>query len=190
MIKIGGSLYGTQYLIEWLQAISSLSKKKLIIVPGGGPFADQVRLADEKYKLDDSCAHNMAVMAMQQYGSLIASLCPTIVTAKTREKIQLAWQNYKAVVWEPYNMLQDEYELEKSWDVTSDSIAVWLASKLDLKNVLLVKSSIYVSENKGLDELVKSNCVDPGLKELAYKAEINLHILHKSQAKGLKSLIE
>jgi len=189
-IKIGGSMYGSQYLVEWLQAISDRSTKKIIIVPGGGPFADQVRQADEKYNLDQVRTHNMAIMAMQQYGTLLASLCPTVVTADTRNKIQLAWQNSKAVVWEPYNMLRDECELEKSWDVTSDSITIWLASKLGLKNVILVKSSKSILEHKDIDELTKSNCLDPGFKELVNQAGITLHILHKSQVKEFGRLIE
>ncbi len=188
-IKIGGSLYGSQYLVKWLQAISEQSKKKLIIIPGGGPFADQVRQADEKYNLDQVNTHNMAIMAMQQYGALLASLCPSIVTANSKDKIHLAWKKSKAVVWEPYEMLRDECELEKSWDITSDSITIWLANKLDLENVLLVKSSNHVLENKGLDELTISNCVDPGFKELVRQAGINLHILHKSQVKEFERLI-
>ena len=189
-IKIGGSLYGSQYLVEWLRAVSDCETKKIIIIPGGGPFADQVRNADEKYNLDQVRAHDMAIMAMQQYGSLLASLCPAVVTANTSDKIQLAWEHSKVVVWEPYEMLRDECELEKSWDITSDSITIWLASKLGLENVLLVKSSKYVLEYRDIDELTQLNCVDPGFKELVNQSGITLHILHKSQAKEFELLID
>jgi len=125
IIKIGGSLYNSKYLIHWLDAISSYSSKNLIVVPGGGPFADQVRQADDKFNLDQCCAHNMAILAMQQYGNMLVSLCPRLIAVNSVEKIRQVWGSSKTAVWEPYEMVRDQYNLDKSWDVTSDSLALW-----------------------------------------------------------------
>ncbi len=189
-IKIGGSLYGSKYLVEWLKAIDHFANKNVIIVPGGGPFADQVRQADEKFSLPQEQAHNMALMAMQQYGTLLVSLCSSMIKANSKEEIYSAWKDSKIAIWEPYEMLRDNNEIEKSWNVTSDSLAVWLAQELELKNLILVKSSEKVIEEKNIESLTSSNCVDAKFNKFIKKAKINPHILHKSQISEFKNLIE
>lgn len=39
----------------------------VLIVPGGGPFADSVRVADEKFGIGAEASHWMAVLSMEQY---------------------------------------------------------------------------------------------------------------------------
>ena len=188
-IKIGGSLYDSKHLTSWLDAISQYSNTKIIIIPGGGPFADQVRRADEKFHLNQIHSHNMAVMAMQQYSQMLASLCPVMLLANSTEKIQQAWCETNAVIWEPYEMVRDQCSLPRSWNITSDSLAVWLASILEINNLLLVKSSIEVLEKTNLVALEENKCLDPGLIELSYKSKINLHFLHKTKVSDLQSLL-
>ena len=188
-IKIGGSLYDSRYLVEWLHSINEYSAKNIVIIPGGGPFADLVRQADGKHHLDQAHAHNMAVMAMQQYGTFLASLCPNMILANTTEKIHLAWQKSIAAIWEPYEMLREECDLDRSWDITSDSLSVWLARKLELKNLLLVKSSKDVLKEKNIDRLSKKNCIDPYFSEYVKLSKINVHVLHKSELKKFKNLL-
>ena len=189
-IKIGGSLYDSSYLVEWLNVIDQYSSAKIVIIPGGGPFADQVRLTDEKYQLNPIHSHNMAVMGMQQYGFLLASLCPMMILAKTINEIHAAWKNSKVAIWEPYKMISEECELEKTWDVTSDSLAVWLANKLSLKNLLLVKSSEFVLEEKDITELINNNCIDSNFKKLVNSLGVCPHILHRSEINKFKIMME
>lgn len=189
VIKIGGSLYSSKYLVQWLDAINAYSSKKIVIVPGGGPFADQVRLADEKFNLHQDYSHNMAVLAMQQYGCSLASLCAGLATASSAEQIYQSWGASKAVIWEPYEMVRDQCRLDKTWDVSSDSLAVWLASILGVKNLLLVKSSKQVLDTKDLEILAKDKCIDTALQKLASTYQVDIHILHKSKANDLHELL-
>jgi aspartokinase-like uncharacterized kinase len=184
-IKIGGSLYASKYLTQWLGILHQVTGTKIIIIPGGGPFADQVRQADEKFSLNHIQVHNMAVMAMQQYGNMLASLSPDLIAANSIDVIYAAWEASKVVIWEPYEMVRDECELEKSWQVTSDSLAVWLASKLKINNLLLVKSTKQVLKKTSLSALTASKCIDPGLQKLATNYHINIHFLHKSKSSDL-----
>lgn len=183
-IKIGGSLYDSEYLIQWLKVINERINRDIVIIPGGGPFADQVRSADKKFKLGVN-AHSMAVMAMQQYGGVLASLCTDMVEADTIEKVHIAWSKSKTAIWQPYEMVRDQCELDACWDVSSDSLAVWLASKLEINNLLLVKSSDVVIGETNLDVLAASHCIDPELKELANKYQVNIHLSHKSKSNDL-----
>ena len=188
-IKIGGSLYDSPYLEEWLNVIDQYSSAKIVIIPGGGPFTDQVRCADEKYRLNPMHSHNMAVMGMQQYGTVLASLCPTMKLANAQNKIHEAWEDLKVAIWEPYSMVSEECEFDKTWEVTSDSLSVWLANKLNLKNLLLIKSSDYVLEEKNITILSENNCIDSNFQTLANDAKICAHVLHKTEFNAFKTLL-
>ncbi len=190
VIKIGGSLYNSKQLVSWLNAINKCSDKKIIVVPGGGPFADQVRRADEKYSLNQDHAHHMAVMAMQQFSHLLASLCPAMPLANSETKIHHLWNNVNAVIWGPYEMVRDQCDLPNSWDITSDSLAVWLASIFKINNLLLVKSTKEVLERTDLAVLADKKCIDPDLLELSKNSKIKIHILHKSKVCEFQSLLK
>jgi aspartokinase-like uncharacterized kinase len=188
VIKIGGSLYNSKFLVQWLNSISEYTSKNIIIVPGGGPFADQVRLADEKFRLGAN-AHNMAVMAMQQYANVLASLCPVMTLAHSIEGVHQIWGESKVAIWEPYEMVRDQCTLDETWDITSDSLAVWLASILEIKNLLLIKSSKQVLETINLEIFAKNGCIDPALQELANSYQVDIHVSHKSKANNLYELL-
>ena len=53
VIKLGGSLLSSESLKEWLSVIVKHGAGKLVIVPGGGIFADKVRDEQQKWKFDD-----------------------------------------------------------------------------------------------------------------------------------------
>ena len=189
VIKIGGSLYTSEYLKKWLDAIANFTDRNIVIVPGGGPFADQVRATDKEFNLDQKKAHLMAVLAMQQYGTMLSSICPNMLLANSKVKIQHAWENKKVAVWEPFDMVRDECTLEASWAHTSDSIAAWLAAHMQIKHLLLIKSADKVMENKDLSVLAEHECVDKKLLGLVKEYNLILHVLHKSQKSELENLI-
>ena len=188
-VKVGGSLFDSKYLMDCLASINKNKNKKIIIIPGGGPFADQVRLADDKFCLEPHHSHNMAVLAMQQFGYVLASMSSEFVLANTTEKINQAWNLSKVVIWEPYLMVSDQCTLDRAWDVTSDSLAAWLASELGMRNLLLIKSSEKVLETTDLTELARVGCVDIGLQDLVDRYQINAFVLHKSKSDSLSELL-
>ena len=73
VLKIGGSLAKKPYsLIRLTKVLVDLAKtKNILIVPGGGGFADNVRLYYQKFNLSEESAHKMAILAMDQYGYLL-----------------------------------------------------------------------------------------------------------------------
>src|SRR4029079_5610893 len=48
----------------------------LLVVPGGGAFADAVRDHDRRFGLAPGTAHRMAVLGMDQFGWALAELIP------------------------------------------------------------------------------------------------------------------
>lgn len=140
VVKLGGSLLEhPQALQRWLRIVAG-GGGRLVVVPGGGPFADAVRIAQRKSGIDDRTAHRMALLAMEQYGVLLASLAPVLAPAESVGAMREALQRGRVPVWMPFRMVVDAKDIEASWGVTSDSLAAWLAHELDASALWLVKS--------------------------------------------------
>lgn len=175
VVKLGGSLYGTTELTQWLTTLSEHAKHQpIIIVPGGGPFAEQVRQAQQVYGFDDSHAHHMAILAMAQFGLLISSLCSNSHT------FSIAPEQTGLSVWLPDSQLLSEAGLDHSWDITSDSLALWLANSLNAEQLVLVKQSNETS--KSIRKLTELGVIDVGFSSLFLKSAVNSQIIHAKHA--------
>ena len=71
-IKIGGSLLGNKKLTHFLKLIVK-QKKRCVLIPGGGIFADIVRQQQRKLKFDNLTAHNLSILSMLQVGYILQS---------------------------------------------------------------------------------------------------------------------
>ncbi len=161
VIKLGGSLLGQPELKAWLDKLVKYGDGKVVIVPGGGVFADAVRDAQVKTGIDDATAHQMAVVAMDQYATLMTGLNSDLVMASSELEIaERGWQ-HRAVVWKPSEMVLADNDLPMSWDLTSDSLAAWLATKLNAQHLLVVKSMPPSSVKKiDISDLMLDSVVD------------------------------
>src|SRR5690606_4380152 len=105
------------------------------IVPGGGILADAVYESQMMSGISDEVAHKMAVMAMDQYGTLLAGLNTELVTASSELEIaERGWQ-HRAIVWLPSSMVIADESIPTNWEITSDSLAAWLAQKLNAEHL-------------------------------------------------------
>lgn len=138
VVKVGGSLAGSAQLPHWLAALATAGA---VIVPGGGPFADQVRALQRHWGFADGPAHRMAILAMAQYGTMLAALQPVLETAGDLNGLSRAVVEGRSVVWLPEPDRLPVAEIEADWDLTSDSLAAWLAGALGRSRLLLVKST-------------------------------------------------
>ncbi len=137
VVKLGGSHAASFLLRPWLAAVAGVAG--VVVVPGGGPFADAVRAAQPKMGFGDRAAHDMGLLAMAQYGLALAGIEPRLVPADTLEALRDAIGIGRVAVWLPWPMLRDAPDIPAAWDVTSDSLALWLAAALGTPRVLLVK---------------------------------------------------
>src|SRR4051794_16524117 len=119
VIKLGGSHAFAPHLRPWIAAIAR-QRGSIVLVPGGGPFADAVRAAQPKMGFDDGAAHRMALLAMEQYGCALASDSKRFALADTRAAIDRALRLEQVPVWLPTRMVLAAPEIPASWDVTSD----------------------------------------------------------------------
>jgi aspartokinase-like uncharacterized kinase len=155
VIKLGGGLLAAAGHFESaLDVIGALGQKhRVLIVPGGGPFADVVRDVDRQYRLSDDAAHWMAMLGMDQYAELIASRLPGAVLVTGLDEIAAASAAPGRVpVLAPTRLLRERDPLPHSWDVTSDSIAAWITGVIGARRLVLVKPPGVSSEPAGRPE--------------------------------------
>jgi aspartokinase-like uncharacterized kinase len=140
VIKVGGSLAEEpEMLIALCTKLSQLAENyELIVVPGGGKFADVVRDADYHFNLSSGVSHRMAILGVDQFGMLLAQITPnSCATYLLQDAKQLA-ETETVPIFLPSHLLFREEPLKKSWDVTSDSIAAYVAGRLQATKLVLV----------------------------------------------------
>ncbi|AKB22159.1 amino acid kinase [Methanosarcina sp. WH1] len=179
VIKLGGSLLseapelidrliiefgsGTSGAVSEKQA-SEKSLYSILIVPGGGIFTDAIRRADERFGLGDDAAHWMAVLGMEQYACYLQDKSRAqVVDSITELPLGVS-------ILFPYRLLKAEDPLPHSWDVTSDTIAAWVAKQVGALFIKATDVDGIFREGKLLREIFASDfsenfesCVDPFL---------------------------
>ena len=176
IVKLGGSLYNTPQLELWMQALTQYSEQdSIVIVPGGGPFCDQVRHAQRHHNLHDKSAHHMAILAMKQFGLLLADIAPTCHILST-----LMPTPSPLSIWLPDDSIILEPNLPQNWTITSDSIALWLAAKLGAKQLILIKS--VPTTTTSITQLTIDTIIDTGFKTLFNNIDVSTCIMHAGQS--------
>jgi aspartokinase-like uncharacterized kinase len=140
VVKVGGGLGrggGDDALRALCRVLGELGERHpLLVVPGGAWFADAVRDADSRFALSAGTAHHMAVLAMEQFGWLLSELIPGA------ERCDDLAAGARLVAGRTALLRPAGLRLEglpASWEVTSDSIAAWVARRVDAGRLVLVK---------------------------------------------------
>ena len=175
VVKLGGSLiHRSQELVREINDYSIRKGEQIIIVPGGSVFADTVR----KVKASQEASHWMAVLAMEQYGYYLADG----TDVKCVHDLDTTGKGTR--IFLPYTFLKQNDELPHSWDVTSDTIAAWIAHKL---NARLIKATdvdgIYIdgelgNELSAASLIGKDTCVDAQLPGFLVENKMNCEIVN------------
>jgi aspartokinase-like uncharacterized kinase len=141
VVKIGGGLSAIPgALARTGTAVAEAARRfPLVVIPGGGPFADAVRSFSTRHPLSDSAAHWMAILGMDQYAFALAEQIPGARVVDDQPGIQKAWDAGAVPVLAPSRWLHAADELPHRWDVTSDSLAAYLAMLLGAGRLVLVK---------------------------------------------------
>jgi aspartokinase-like uncharacterized kinase len=166
VIKLGGSLMPVaRDLMRTLVALTD-EGYSFLVVPGGGPMADLVRMIYSSHKTTDEAAHWMAILAMEQYAYFLAD---GGIASLTRNICHPPQVKQAVEVLLPYQaLLEDDLGLVHTWDYTSDSVALLVAAQLKAP---LVKATIVdgvILDGKVVEEvsakslLGSESCVDQG----------------------------
>ena len=137
VVKIGGGLLRDPGLEGLRRACAEVieiaGRRPVLVVPGGGPFADAVRAVDAQVGLSDEVAHALALRAMDQLGVLLTEMLPGAelvgeLVAPGGLAIALAAACFA-----------ERPDVPASWAVTSDSLAVLAAGLIGAREAILLK---------------------------------------------------
>ena len=139
VLKVGGSLAeDPANLAKLCQKLSELAEvHRIVVVPGGGKFADTVRELDTVFGFSDTVAHRMAILAMDQYGLFLSDITPDSCVSGVLDEVEDSARGVLPIFL-PSQFMFSRDPLEHSWDVTSDSIAAYIASVLHAEKLVLV----------------------------------------------------
>lgn len=207
IVKVGGSLMLQPKKLRQLSlTLNELSKRHaLIIVPGGGEFADVARKMDKTFSLSPQTSHRMAILGMDQYGLLLADLMRDSCAVDSLEFAKVVLEKGKLPILMPSKSVFDDDLLENSWDVTSDSIAAHIANKLNARKVLLVTDvdGVYAEDPKKnkqakllheitpeqLLKLDKRTSVDKHLPKMLLKSRIDCYVVNGFYPERIEAIL-
>ncbi|AAB90667.1 MULTISPECIES: hypothetical protein [Archaeoglobus] len=184
IVKIGGSVADRLEVV--FEALENL--QRVYAIPGGWIFADLVRKIDAEKRLSSSTSHWMAITAMSAYGFYMAETASRF-GFKVIEPEDFNFPDAKAVLL-PYRLLRKYDELPHSWEVTSDSIAVWIAAKAGFTEIVKVTAAGGVKELDGkiVEEVraseLKTDVVDGYTPKLLVKYGINMFVCSPEELKN------
>lgn len=178
VLKIGGSLFERSGDITRILRSEGC---RALIVPGGGIFADMARRC--RVVSEDS-AHWMAILGMEQFGWYLASFdIPTTDTLEIPERVSILL---------PYRVLKNEDPLPHSWEITSDTIAAWVAWKLHLDLVVLKHVDGIHSSGKlleSVDHPVPTDDVDPSFIRYVISKRVKALVVNGTRDERIVSAV-
>jgi aspartokinase-like uncharacterized kinase len=164
VVKVGGSLFPEAGKIV---PVLRESQRPLLVVPGGGFFARQVR----SMGLPDEPAHWMAILAMDQFGwYLAAGGVPVTHEISLPPGVE---------IFLPYRVMRERDPLPHTWDVTSDTISAWVASELGLDLLIL----------KSVDGITREGALVPRVSEPLPSGEVDQCLIPFALARQVKTTI-
>jgi hypothetical protein len=207
VIKIGGSLAEDPERLRVLcTELSEFAKKyAIIVVPGGGRFADVVRDFDKCFTLSSEVSHRMAILGMDQFGLLLSQIIPNSCATYLLSDAKQLSEIGVVPVFLPSRLMFQEDPLENSWDVTSDSIAAYIASRLHVAKVLLVTdvdgiftkdprkhADAVLIERLSAEELLRLNhrtSVDRYLPKLLLDVQVDCYVVNGKHPERIEAIL-
>ena len=204
VIKVGGSLSQSRKLADLMARLSELGRRhRILIVPGGGAFANAIRDYDRRFGLDKDASHWMAILAMDQYGHLISSLIPDSELVHGLADARKISASGRVPVLLTYNLLFQADALPRSWDVTADSIAAWVAGLAGAQQLVLLKSvdglfnddpcshaKVDLLEKIDSNQLIRCKGVDRYFASILKKHRLDVWVVNGKHPERLTQLLD
>jgi 5-(aminomethyl)-3-furanmethanol phosphate kinase len=184
VIKLGGSVVRTGDLSAWLDAISA-APRPIVVVPGGGALADEVRACQARLGFAEKVGHEMALLAMNQLALAVAGLRQGFAVGTTEAELRAAFERGDVAVWAPYGLIAGRADVEPSWRVTSDSLALWLAARIGAPRCFLIKSVKREAIAANAAELSRAGIVDAAFPAMLKETGVRAFFLGRGDQQAL-----
>ena len=123
VVKIGGSLF-PDYAIELAKQLDNTNS---LIILGGGEFANLIRKYDSNQNFSSEVTHFTAIDCMDILAKLVNDKVDSTKLAFSIDEIIKISDEGFTPIFVVSDFLKKEDPFECSWDVTSDSIAAYVA---------------------------------------------------------------
>ena len=145
VVKIGGSLF-PDYAIELAKKLNNTNS---LIILGGGEFANLIRKYDSTQNFSSDVTHFTAIDCMDIIAKLVNDKVDSTKLAFSIDEINEISDEGFTPIFVVSDFLKKEDPFECSWDVTSDSIAAYVAHIFNA-NLFIVTNvnGIYTQEPK------------------------------------------
>jgi aspartokinase-like uncharacterized kinase len=150
VVKVGGSLLDwpllATKLVGWLECQPDANN---ILVAGGGALADVIRRADAAHGLGEEASHALCVEVLGITARLLAAVLPGQTKLATWAELQALQSANRLPACQVLDVKDFIHaaeatapltKLPHTWEVTSDSIAAWVACALAADELVLLKS--------------------------------------------------
>ncbi|MEA2032090.1 MAG: amino acid kinase [Euryarchaeota archaeon] len=212
ILKLGGSLIEKsrdilRVLVDYARERDGDKNRDftLVLIPGGGPFAETVRNVAATMSIPGETAHWMAVLAMHQYGLFLAACSGgeagiPLVESVDEDEIDRAGP---ICILLPYKILKQDDCLPHTWDVTSDTIAAFVANRLGEKRFIKL-TDVDGIQNKNSGRLIEKiqanelagksaaglNCIDAELPGFLMQTKMSCIIVNGNYPNRIIDAIE
>lgn len=160
VLKIGGSIARNAETLRPVLDVLGRSHRPIVVVAGGGAFADAVRDAQPRLGFSDETAHRMALLALHQNAVMMASFVQRLQPIETLSEIRSICSAGGAAIWLPLRECQDDPLLPANWQATSDAVAARLAERLGWP-IGFIKSRPPICGQRTPQALVDDGLIDP-----------------------------
>lgn len=188
VVKLGGSVVRSPELPAWLDAVAA-SQLPIVIVPGGGALADEVRSAQARLGFGDGAAHRMALLAMDQLAWAVAGLRAGFEVGDTEQALRASLDRGRVAVWAPYSLVAGRSDIPQSWAVTSDSLALWLARRLGAECCYVIKSIERRGVTLSAGQLARDGVVDEAFPVLFKDVGLQVFLLGRGDQEAFASCL-
>ena len=171
-----------------------------------GEFADTVRAIDQRFDLSVQSSHQMAILAMDQYGYLLANLVGNSCLVNKFGNVKKALDSGKLPIFLSSSYFAYVDPLPNSWEITSDSIAVHIAGQLGACRVVLITDvdGIFTKDPrkfvdaklistlsaKELESFEERTSVDKYLPKLLSEIKIECYVVNGLYSKRVEDIFD
>lgn len=187
VVKVGGSLAESGQLARALTDIAD-ARRRVVVVAGGGAFADKVRDLQHALKFNDATAHRLAMLGMHQMAEVFVTTNARFSVADSIADIADVLQAGAIPVWVPLPTLERDASIPADWSITSDGIAARLAELLGGAPLALLKSCD-VSLTSDAGALAAEGIVDAAFPEIVARANLDWRVFGPRDNSAFKALL-
>jgi aspartokinase-like uncharacterized kinase len=134
-------------------------------------------------------AHRMALLAMDQLAWAVAGLRQGLEVGATEADLRAALERGSVAVWAPYALIAERTDIEDSWRLTSDSLALWLASRVGASRCYLIKSILRQQKRLGAEQLARDGIVDEAFPSMLKDARVPSFLLGRGDQQAFASAL-